>query len=484
MHRLSGEDAGFLAMESAEQPMNTQAVAILRPHPSTGPITLEEVRSHVVERLDQLPSFRWRVVPVPFGLHQPVVVRDWAFDIDFHLRRATLEEGESLDQRFAAMAERRLDRRHPLWQITLLDGLADQGQALILKYHHALADGVAAATIFERVFSDGPTLAIPGEPLPWKPEPRPGSFSLVLAALWDHASNAPRLVRLGLRARRGVAAVAERRRLATVTVPAFSGAAPNSEVNQAFTTPRAYARAALALGEVKEIKDRAGTTLNDVVLAVMAGALRGYLLERNALPALPLLASVPVSYEPADAPLRQAGNRFWSFTTTLATDVSDPVERLRVISSTAAEAKAQLGLLGADLMPALLDHVPPLVAALGARALVGRLRALGPDDPVDANVLISNIKGPSERWTLLGRAVDDLYIDGPPSNGVGANVMLWSYGDRILLGILAFASALGDPPALSRWVERSHLELRDALRVPNLGRSEAVGPAEGGSVRG
>ncbi len=463
MHRLSGEDAGFLAMESAQQPMNTVAVGIFRVEAELEPLTLDEIRAHISRRLDQLPSFRWRIVPVPLGLHQPLAVRDWAFDLDFHLRRATLEQGESIDERVGAMAERRLDRRHPLWQLTLVDGLPGNGQALILKYHHALADGVAAATIFERVFSDLETEPIPNEPLPWRPEGRPGPVALVGAALWGHLRGLVALVRLGLRARRNLAALAERRTDSAVEVPEFSGAAPNTELNEAFSAPRSYARAAVALAEVRAVKDRAGTTLNDVVLAIMAGALRGYLAERQALPARPLLASVPVSYEPPGAPVRQAGNRFWSFTTTLATDVEDPLERLSVISATAAEAKAQLGILGADLMPAVLDHVPPLVAGPGAKALVARLRSLGPEDLVDANVLISNIRGPVQPWKLLGRTVDELYIDGPPSNGVGANVMLWSYGDRILFGVLAFATALADPAALSRWIERSHAELRDAV---------------------
>lgn len=170
-----------------------------------------------------------------------------------------------------------------------------------------------------------------------------------------------------------------------------------------------------------------------------------------------------MSYEASDAPLRQAGNRFWSFTTSLATDVTDPAERLATISETAAEAKEQLAALGPDLMPRWLDLVPPLITAPGAKALIDRLRSAGPADLVDANVLISNIRGPAEPWRLLGCDVVDLFIDGPPSNGVGLNVMLWSYGDRLLLGILAFADALRDPAALTRHVEAAFAELHGAV---------------------
>jgi WS/DGAT/MGAT family acyltransferase len=462
---LSGEDAGFLSMEGPEQPMNTIAVGILRGPGGATTLTRADVRAHLEGRLDQLPSFRWRIVPVPLGLHQPMCVRDPDFDLDFHVREEHLDDGETLEERFARLAERHLDRRHPLWQATLLHGLSDGGQALVLKYHHCLADGVAARTTFERVFSDAETPPIPGEPLPWQAERIPGALALVVLALLDHLRGLLRIPGLALRTARGTKAAKARRERAEVVVPDFSGAAPNSALNDAFTVGRSYARAALSLADAKRAKDLAGegTTLNDVVLAVVAGAARAYLDERGELPARPLLASVPVSYEPADAPQRQAGNRFWSFTTTLATDVADPVDRLRTISATSREARAQLELLGPDLLPAWLDLVPPVVSRPGARALVERLRALGPDDLVDANVLISNIRGPAEPWTLLGATVEDLYIDGPPSNGVGLNVMLWSYGDRLLLGVLAFADALRDPVAFSRHLEGSFAELLDAV---------------------
>ncbi|MGN6695782.1 MAG: wax ester/triacylglycerol synthase family O-acyltransferase [Aquihabitans sp.] len=467
MHRLSGEDAGFLSMEQPEQAMNTIAVGSLRaPGGGATGVTIEDVRTHIAGRLDQLPSFRWRVVPVPFGLHNPMAVRDPDFELDYHLREATLTDGQSLDDLFAHLAEQHLDRRHPLWQLTLVHGLPGGEQALILKYHHCLADGVAAFTTFSRVFSDAPTDPIPGVEVPWRPEKVPSKLLLVWLAFLDHLAALLSIPGIALRAKRGFDAVKARRAKASVAVPEFQGAAPNSALNDAFTPQRAYARAVLPLAAVKEAKDAAGVTLNDVVLATVAGGLRGYLAERDELPALPLLASVPVSYEAPHAPIRQAGNRFWSFTTSLATDVADPAERLAAISATAAEAKEQLSILGPELMPEVLDHVPPFITEPGAKALIERLRAVEPDGLVDANVLISNIRGPAEPWSLFGCEVHDLFIDGPPSNGVGLNVMLWSYGDRLLLGILAFADALRDPAALTRHVEAAFAELHDAVVAP------------------
>ena len=458
MHRLSGEDAGFLYMDLPSQPMNTMAVGILAPADGA-PVTLHDLRRHLEARLPQLPSFRWRIVAVPLRLHHPVAVDDPDFDLDFHLRTERVDAPggpAEVNALFAQIAERHLDRRHPLWQATLVDGLEGGRQALILKYHHCLADGVAAYTTFSRVFSDVTREPIPGVG-PFTPEPLPGRLRLVAGALADHGRGAARLPRLATTTKRRTDAVKARRARAGVAVPDFSGEAPWCVLNDAFTPGRAYARAALPLAGLKHIKDAAGVTLNDAVLAVMAGACRRYLHEHGGVPERPLLTSVPASDEPADAPVRQAGNRFWSFTTSLATDVDDPWERLGVISAVTHEAKEQLTTLGVDLMPAWLDLVPPLVAQPGARALVSRLRAS--TDLVDANILISNIKGPDQPWELFGRQVEDLYVDGPPSNGVGCNVMLWSYGDRMLFGVLSFADALRDPGSLSRFITESFDEL-------------------------
>ena len=472
MHRMNGEDAGFLYMDLPGQPMNSQAVGILEPGPD-GPVTLADLRRHLKDRLDQLPSFRWRVVRVPLRLHHPVYVPDPDFDLDFHLRTATVEQpgGDAeLNATFASIAERHLDQRHPLWQVTLVNGLAGGRQAIIAKYQHCMADGVAALTTFSRLYSDQDFPPLPGVP-PWAPEPLPGRAALVAGALRDHARSAVGLPRLIRTTKRRTDAVKRRRADAETAVPGFSGQAPRCAFNDAFTPGRTYTRAALPLDGVKAVKDAAGVTVNDVVLAILAGATRRYLDRHHELPAKPLLTSVPVSSEPAGAPVRQAGNRFWSFTTTLATDVDDPLERLRTISATAQEAKAQLEVLGVDLMPAWLDVVPPLVAQPGARALVDRLRDADADDDVDGSILISNIRGPSEPWTLFGRVVEDLYVDGPPSNGVGLNVMLWSYGPRLLFGVLAFADALQHPESFSAAITEAYEELSRAVASD----AEAVG---------
>src|SRR5690606_38705448 len=147
MHRLNGEDAGFLYMDLPGQPMNSMAVGVLAGDDAT--LTLADVRTHLAGRLDELPSWRWRIVRVPGDLHHPVAVRDPDFDLDSHVREVTVAGGDTeLEAWFATLAEEHLPTDRPLWQVWLVTGLDEGRQALVVKYHHALADGVGAFTTF------------------------------------------------------------------------------------------------------------------------------------------------------------------------------------------------------------------------------------------------------------------------------------------------------------------------------------------------
>lgn len=466
MHRLNGEDAGFLHMEMPGQPMNSMAIGVLTGEHAD--LTLDDVRAHVAGRLDELPSWRWRIVKVPFDLHHPVAVRDPDFDLSRHVREVTISGGEDeLEAWFAELAEQHLDPDRPLWQVWLVhcvDGPDGPRQALVTKYHHALADGVAGMATFARVYSDDHFEPLPpiaghsGEP--FSPERIPGPVRLVAGALRDILL-ALVLVLPGLllRSRRAIKRLREVRGGQEVEVPNGSGEAPRTLLNDAFTAPRRYVRGALPLAGMKEIKDAAGVTLNDVVLGVVAGACVRYLDARDASPERPLLTNVPMSAEPADAPARQFGNFFWVFVSSLATDVEDPWERLLHISAVSRASKRELEAIGVDLVPRWLDLVPPKLAQRGVRNTVERLRTAGTD--VDASILVSNVRGPAAPWSIGGRVFTDLHVDGPPSNGVGCNVMVWSYGDRMLFGILAYADALEAPAEFRTALEESYAELLD-----------------------
>ncbi|HEX9313836.1 MAG TPA: wax ester/triacylglycerol synthase family O-acyltransferase [Actinomycetota bacterium] len=475
MRRLSGQDDGFLLLELPEQPMQTIVLAVLRPGPE-GPVQVEAVRRHMAARLHELPAFRWRVVPVPLGLSHPLFVEDPDFEVARHVRHAVLPEpggdGE-LESLCARLAEQRLDRGRPLWQMTLVDGLAGGRQAIVLEIHHALMDGFATLATLARIFSGSADPALdpargldgdPGGSPGASPRDRlPGGVRLVAGAIGYQARVLVRLPGLVATTRRGAAAVKQRRSEAAVKAPDAGVDTPLSTINRGFTAERRYARTWLPLEEVRRVKEAAGVTVNDVVLAVVAGALRSYLEARGELPGRPLVASVPVGMEDPGAPPRVTGNRFSRLTTSLATDVADPWTRLATIAAVTREAKVCLDLAGRQLLADWLEYLPPLLGEPAVRRVQAARHNPGTTPAkLDANVVVSNVRGPPEPWQFGSAVVEEMYLAGPPNGGVGVTIVAWDYAGRLLLGLLSFADSVEDPGELTAGLHRGLAELVEA----------------------
>ncbi|HSZ28158.1 MAG TPA: WS/DGAT domain-containing protein, partial [Pseudonocardiaceae bacterium] len=200
-------------------------------------------------------------------------------------------------------------------------------------------------------------------------------------------------------------------------------------------------------------------TVNDVALALVGGALRGYLQARGALPDRPLVAFVPVGMDEPGVASRAVGNRFSCLTTSLATEVADPWERLQRISAVTAEAKACLDLAGRELMVDWLECIPPVLAGfLVRRDQAARRRSGTRRVRLDTNVMVSNLRGASVPWQLGPIVVEEMYVV-PPGNGVGVNFVLWDYAGCLLFGILSFTDSIEDPGELAVRLSRSLDEL-------------------------
>ena len=446
MERLSGIDANFLYMETPAAHMHTIKLAVLDLAPGAG-AALDDVKHALRERLHLLPQFRRRVVPVPFALHHPVWIEDPAFDLDRHVHAIDLPAPggwHEIEDAVAAIAGRPLDRSRPLWELWLLRGLPDRRVALVAKIHHALADGVAAAALLAAVMDEGETTAPVAPPdVPWTPEPVPSRARLVRDALRDHMPRVRRLPELLARTARGLRDGARLRRRLSATPPRPLLDAPRTSLNGALRPSRGFALVSLPLGDVKHVRAALGVTVNDVVLALVAGTLRRYLGVRGQLPERALVAEVPTSTDAADGPRRRTGNRVSNLFTSLCTDVVDPLERVRRIHEVTAAAKEINRALGPELYRDWTDYAPPGPLPAVMR-LYSRLRVADRLVP-PINVIVSSVPGPRRPLHWAGGRLRHLFSVGPLIEGTALNVTAWSYVDRLDVGVLTCPDRVGSP---------------------------------------
>ena len=474
---MGGADAGFLYAETAEQPSTTPFIVELRPAPGPDgevrPLTVDDLRAHVEARLDVLPSFRWRVERVPFGLHHPVLVDDPDLDLGHHVRHVALDDTSDagIEAYVAGLATERFDRRHPLWRLVLVDGVHDGRQVLILLLHHAIIDGTACRTILRRLLTDlDPAEAAAVRAAePFRPAPV-RRWPLLVDGIRALLASLALLPGLLWRARRRAAAADARRAQAPVRVPRQADT-PVTRLNDAFSDRRRLARRQVPLAAVRQVKDAAGATVNEVFLAMVAGGLRERLAATGDLPEAPLTVNVPVAAEPPHppgTPDRQWGNHFSNYLSSLATDVADPVDRLRTIGEVAREGRAQLDVLGPTTVVGLLDHLPGFVAEPGARWLAAQTREHRAER-ADHSVLLSNVRGSDERFAFTGPhgrvEVPRLTVFGISFAGTGLTLVAWTYGDAVELSALSHAEAEPDPAAVLAGMEAALVELGAALGV-------------------
>jgi WS/DGAT/MGAT family acyltransferase len=444
VERLSGLDASFLAMETPTMRLHVSAVMVFEPATATSEeptYVFERVRQVVDERLHLVPPLRRRAVRVPFGLHHPVWVEDPDFDLDFHLRRSSVPAPggpRELSALVGEVAGRPLDLDRPLWEMHVVEGLESGHFAIVAKLHHATIDGASGAEALAAFFDLGAEgRMVPPPAHAWRPDPLPTERDLVAGAL-SSLTRQPEQVANTLRRTVGaVRGLAERnRRLREedgVDPPPAPFSAPRTSLNGAISAHRRFGFCHVPLEDVQTVRRAFGGTVNDVVLAGVAGALRRLLAERGEVLDDPLVAMVPMSTRSlADAGM--LGNKVHAMLVSLATTVSDPIERLRVISAGTRLAKDQARVLSEDLLREWAQLAVPAVSSRVAR-LAGNLRIF---DHVPAlfNVLVSNIPGPEvPLWCAGGRLVA-LYPVGPLADGVGLNITVLSYTGTLYFGIL------------------------------------------------
>jgi WS/DGAT/MGAT family acyltransferase len=448
MKRLTGLDAGFLALETPSCPMHVAGLAVYDPSEVPGGWTVDTLVGVIAQRLHLAPPFRQRLVEVPFGLHHPLWIEDPDFHLDHHVHHVavpppgTLRELAALASHLVALP---LDRRRPLWEMWVVEGLEHGHVAVLSKVHHAAIDGASGAELTVALLDLSPEVAVHEPDAVWEPDRVPTD-----AELLTHAASS--LARQPLAVARAARRTAEaglgirRRNRGEPTVPPAPFAAPRTSWTRALTRDRALACSTLPLAEIKAVKRAAGTTVNDVVLAVCAGALRRWLDERGEVPDAPLVAMVPISVRTDDG-RGDMGNQVSSALASLATDVDDPLERLLTISSGMRAVKAQHQLIGATTLQDWAEFAAPAVAARAAR-LYSRFRVAGRHRPL-FNLTISNVPGPPFPLYLGGARLVSNFPIGPIFDGAGLNITVMGYRDALDVGINVCPDLLDDPWVLA-----------------------------------
>lgn len=479
MQQLSGLDAAFLAMETPTVYGHVGSVCILDPSASPEPFTLDHLTEVVQSRLHLLPPFRRRLVEVPFGVDQPYWIEDPDFDVEFHVRELALPapgDDRQLAEQAARLHARPLDRRRPLWELYLIHGLEGGRAAIYTKVHHAAIDGVSGNDILTALLDLTPEGRDMEDAPPWQCDPVPGNIRMLTSSALSLAAQPLRAARLTYGLARSLPRLAKspaRPRLplidnilgrdSHVMLPSAPLRAPHTPFNKSITGHRRWAFRDIDLDDVKRVKNASGLTVNDVVMALCAGALRRWLQQHDALPEEPLVAAVPVSIR---AEGEKLGNRVSTMLAPLPTNVEDPVERMRLSHQAMLGAKEQHGALPADLLGDVTQFAAPALAGQAAR-LAARMRLVERISPF--NLIVSNVPGPNVPLYYAGAKLLAYYPLSAIADGQGLNITVMSYGGKMFFGLISDRDLV---PDLDRMAGYLVDELHDLLA--------AVAPAAGG----
>lgn len=472
---MSPADALFLVAETHKRPMHVGALALLSRPDGAGPNFVRDAFAAVLERDQVAPLWRRRPRRSLSSFGQWYWHTDTDVDLDYHVHISALPRRAGRTALWNTVSElhsEALDRSRPLWQMHLIEGLADGQYALYIKTHHALADGVSTMRLLRQTVCSDPDRR--GMPALWEATEHPHSDDTItptagisplaaarrmLGVAGDLASLPPALADTAWRA--------VRRRGGPLTLTA-----PHSPFNVAIDAARCFAGRSFPIDRLRLVAKHTDATLNDVVLAMCGGALRRYLLARHALPVAPLLATVPVSLrgdEPAGAPDAVPGNKIGTLACSLGTHLADPAERLAAVQASMLEGKAALA--GRSQVQVLA------MSALGTTPLALAMtlgRTPGPLHP--PNVMISNVPGPKEPLYWNGARFDALYPLSVVTDGQALNITCTSVNDQISFGLTGCRRAVPRIDTLADALGRE-LDLLDTFhRIRQTSRGRRRNP--------
>jgi WS/DGAT/MGAT family acyltransferase len=473
--RLSAVDASFLAQEKQSSHMHVGAVVIF----DGPPPGRDEFLAHLDARLQRVPRYRQKLAFPPLEAGRPFWIDDPNFNLDYHVRHTALPKPGSEDQ-LRELAGRifsqRLDRSKPLWENWIVQGLEGGRFALISKTHHALVDGVSGVDIATVLFDMSPVPAETEAGDGWTPAPEPSDVELVAEGVVGLAKTPFSLAGRAIGALQRPGETLERVREAAEglgeVVWAGMNPAPDVPLNVEIGSHRRVRWVQSRLADFKEIKNTLGGTVNDAVLAVVAGALRRWLHDRGVrTEGVELRALVPVSIR-SDDERGSLGNRIAAMRGPLPVYVDDPVERLQVVREGMGELKESKQALGAEVIAALNDFAPPTLLAQASR-LNFSTRLF--------NLIVTNVPGPQFPLYLLGREMQEIVPVAFLPEHHALAVAIMSYNGKIDFGLLADYDAMPDIDAFAAHLEESLAELLAAARKAGKASAKSNGRKKDGT---
>ncbi len=471
--RLTGLDSSFLHLEDGATHMHVAGAAILEGRAPA----YHELIEHILSRLHLVPRYRQRLAFVPFGQGRPVWVDDPHFNVAFHVRHTALPTpggDEQLKRLCGRIFSQALDRSRPLWELWLVEGLADDRFALLSKTHHALVDGISGVDIATVLFDTSPDPVGIAPERQRAPRPLPSDAQLLADALLERATAPAEIARSVRAALRGPRQVVAKLGAAAYGVGAVAAAglrsAPPSPLNVRIGPHRRFTWVRGDLQQFKAVKNGLGGTVNDVVLAAVAGALGRYLHRlKEPIDNTVLRAMVPVSVR-ADVERGALGNRVAAMWAGLPIGETDPIKRLERISDEMSGVKESGQAVGAQVLTELTGFAPPTIMAQAAR-LSARQRMF--------NLVVTNVPGPQFPLYMLGRRLQEMFPMVPLAANQALGIAIMSYDGQLNFGLNADYDALPDIERLAQDLTDAIAELLQAAGAVTPGQSSSNGRGSG-----
>lgn len=468
MRQMGGQDASFIYNEAPRMPMHIAGLAIYDTSTANGTVTFKGILDHIRARMPLVPTYYERMVRVPFDFDHPWWVVDPEFDLEFHVRHIALPhpgDWRQLCIQAARLHARELDLDRPLWEMYVIEGLNNvEGVppgsfAVVTKTHHAAIDGVSGIELASIINDLEPDAVPPSGPEPPAPEQVPPPYELMVRAGFNNAMQSQRFAEFMQRAMPMFPTAGQPPRSQPTAAPA-----PRTRFSGTVTAHRVVENRSFDLGEVRRIKSAVdGATINDAVLAVVAGALRRFLESKNELPTDPLVVMAPISIRSADEK-GALGNRVSGMTLPIPTNEADPLERLRTVHTTTQASKEMASAIPARTLTDFNQFIPWALAGLAARTAAS-LKLAETMAPA-INTVVTNVPGPQVPLYMAGAKLLKQFGMGPVTDGMGIMHPVLSYNGEIAISVTACREMLPDPGFYAECIQASFDELAEATAPP------------------